>query len=195
METALRITDQPITLQIASRSNIRYTKKSFFLEDAYAEMKSGLIPNFDDLYHDFLALKPKSGELLPAFKLLPALRNFKLSKKDIDQLMCSPKHKHILAQNEQVKIMVIRWQPGDASDIHGHAIGGGLIKVVHGEIKEKRFSADKRQDLLSESRYCTGHIAYIDDVMGLHSVSNVNPNPALTLHIYTPGIYEVKKYN
>ena len=71
---------------------------------------------------------------------------------------------------------------------------GGLIKVMHGEIEEKRYTANSQQRLLSKSTYLADHIAYIDDVMGLHSVGNNQNSPALTLHISTPGNYKAKKF-
>ena len=101
----------------------------------------------------------------------------------------------MLVQNEQVKIIAIRWEPGQMSDIHGHVIGGGLIKVMHGEIEEKRYSADSEQRLLATGTYLKDNIAYIDDIMGLHSVANKQSTPAITLHIYTPGNAKAKKYH
>ena len=184
-----------VTFQDTVLKNINYqTYHPFFMDQAFADMTLGQIPNFEQLYHSYLEIESEAGKLLPAIHFLPALRDFSLTNKDIASLLNNPEPKHILVQNDQVKIILIRWQPGELSDIHGHAIGGGLIKVLHGEIKENRYTADSQQRLLSKSTYFTNHIAYIDDVMGLHSVENSQDSPALTLHIYTPGNYKTKKY-
>ena len=166
----------------------------FFMDQAFADMTSGLIPDFAQLYNSYLEIESDTGKLLPTFNFLTALRDFSLTKKEIESLLNNPEPKHILVQNDQVKIILIRWQPGELSDIHGHAIGGGLIKVMHGEIEEKRYTANSQQRLLSKSTYLADHIAYIDDVMGLHSVGNNQNSPALTLHISTPGNYKAKKF-
>jgi len=167
----------------------------FFTNQAFTDMSMDLIPNFEKLYESYLDLEQEPEKLLPAINFLPALRDFSLTKEDIEGLLNNAEPKHILVQNDAIKIMLIRWQPGDLSDIHGHAIGGGLIKVLHGEIEEKRFTADSEQRLLAKSTYLPDHICYIDDVMGLHSVGNNLDSPALTLHVYTPGNYQVKKYD
>ena len=166
----------------------------FFMEKAFVDMKLGQIPNFKQLYTSYLEIKTEEGKLLPAINFLPALRKFSLTKNEIASLLNNPEPNHVLAQNDEIKIILIRWQPGELSNIHGHAIGGCLIKVLHGEIEEKRYTIDSDQHLLSKSTYFTNHISYLDDIMGLHSVGNNQDSPAITLHIYTPGNYKAKQY-
>jgi predicted metal-dependent enzyme (double-stranded beta helix superfamily) len=184
-----------VSIREGSLKSINHQKyHPFFMQKSYNDMILGLIPNFEKLYDSYLEIETEAGKLLPAINFLPALRNFSLKKREIASLLKNPEPKHILAQNEAVKIILIRWEPGQQSDIHGHAIGGGLIKVLYGEIEELRYTADRKQHLLSKSTYLFDHISYIDDVMGLHSVKNNHDSPSLTLHIYTPGNYKVKKY-
>ena len=99
----------------------------------------------------------------------------------------------MLVQNDLIKIVLIRWNPGDECNIHGHAERGCVFKVLEGKIVEKRFSADDEQRQLAEGTYEKDNIAYIDDLMGLHCVGNPFSKPAITLHMYTPGNYKPKK--
>ena len=90
-------------------------------------------------------------------------------------------------------MVLIRWEPGASCNVHGHAVGGCIFKVLHGKISEKRYSAGDKKELISENTCYKDNIAYIDDLIGLHSVENPYDSPAITLHLYTPGNYMVKK--
>jgi hypothetical protein len=61
------------------------------------------------------------------------------------------------------------------------------FKVLYGQIEEKRYTTDSKQQLLSGNTCYRSHTAYIDDVLGFHSVGNPNSTPAITLALYMPG--------
>lgn len=171
-----------------------HLNQPFFTEEAHKKMELKRIPNFEELSRSLSEILTTTDKNISAIQFLSALRQFSLTDhEEISNFLENPEAKHVLAQNEKIKMILIRWEPGDMSNIHGHAIGGCIFKVLYGQIEEKRYSAESEERLLSENTYYTDHIAYIDDVMGLHIVGNPNPIPAITLHLYTPGNYKAKK--
>jgi hypothetical protein len=170
------------------------TQYPFFTEKAFMDMALGKIPDFESLYEILSGIKVSKDVPLSAIQFLPALRQFTITDRtEIENFIKNPETNHVLVQNDQIKIVLIRWQPGDESKIHGHADGGCVFKVLHGKIVEKRFSSGRTQRLLAEGTYQKDNIAYIDDIIGLHSVGNPYSSPAITLHMYTPGNYKLKK--
>jgi len=178
--------------EVLIKENPGAKKESFshpvFTQKAFLDMTLKRIPDFEPLYENLLETDIPEGGPLSAIYFLDALRKFRLSKEEIGQILNNPEGKHILAENELIKIVLIRWAPGDMAGIHGHAKGGCVLKVLHGEIAERRYSTDDKSLMLSQSRYFKDHIAYIDDVMGLHDVENNSGKYAISLHLYTPGI-------
>ena len=176
---------------------LAYGKKAqfpFFTEKAFMDMSLGRIPDFESLYHSLSEIQVNEDIPLSAIQFLPALRSFTVDNEvEIKNFINNPETNHVLVQNDLIKIVLIRWNPGDECNIHGHAERGCVFKVLEGKIVEKRFSADDEQRQLAQGTYEKDNIAYIDDIMGLHCVGNPFSKPAITLHMYTPGNYKPKK--
>lgn len=166
----------------------------FFTEKAFLDMSMGRIPDFVSLYYNLSEIIVSEGAPLSAIQFLPVLRTFTIENKtEIKNFISNPETNHVIVQNDLVKIVLIRWEPGSECNIHGHAEKGCVFKVLKGKIVEKRFSADDVQRQLAQGTYEKGSIAYIDDLMGLHCVGNPFTEPAITLHMYTPGNYKPRK--
>ena len=166
----------------------------FFTEKAFMDMSMGRIPDFESLYHNLSEMIVPNGVPLSAIQFLPILRSFTINDKtEIEDFIKNPQTNHVIVQNDLIKIVLIRWEPGDECNIHGHAERGCVFKVLEGKIVEKRFSTDNDQKQLAQGTYEKDNIAYIDDLMGLHCVGNPFSEPAITLHMYTPGNYKPKK--
>ena len=56
-----------------------------------------------------------------------------------------------------------------------------------------RYSTVDKRELISENSCYKDNIAYIDDLIGSHSVENPNDSTAITLHLYTLENYKMKK--
>jgi len=166
----------------------------FFTEKAFMDMSLGRIPDFESLYHSLSEIIVPEGAPISAIQFLPALRLFEINdNSEIKNFINNPETNHVIVQNDLIKIVLIRWEPGDECNIHGHAERGCVFKVLEGKIVEKRFSTDNDQKQLAQGTYEKDNIAYIDDLMGLHCVGNPFSEPAITLHMYTPGNYKPKK--
>ena len=98
----------------------------------------------------------------------------------------------VLFQNEQYKLMLICWKGFQRSKKHGHPEGGGLIKVLSGNLLETRFDPADPDRMTGKHYYSEGLVSYIHDSVAYHIVENPYMTPAVSLHLYSPGIYESK---
>ena len=100
----------------------------------------------------------------------------------------TPKTK-ILLQEEQVKMILVYWRGFQKTQKHGHPEGGGLLKVLTGSLKETRFNPQEPDRIIGTNHFFKGAVSYIHDAEAYHIVENPIPYPAVSLHIYIPGIY------
>lgn len=91
-------------------------------------------------------------------------------------------------KSDQIRMVIIYWDGHQQSSIHGHAEGGGLIKVLDGQLEETRFDPEDNQ-VIGKFLYTPGSMTYINDMIALHQVKNPSSTPAFSLHMYTrqPG--------
>lgn len=158
-------------------------------EEARYEMASGNIPDLSGvcvaLYRTFL----KENAPGNALQFAPVLKDLGgLDTETVKRFVKNPRTNHVLVQNDLLKVVLIHWEPGKHSGIHGHAKGGCVFKVLRGNIIEKRYSPDDAQQMLSATTCGAGSIAYIDDEMAHHSVGNPFGMSCISLHAYTPGV-------
>jgi len=95
----------------------------------------------------------------------------------------------VLLQNEQVKVVLIYWDGFQKSKKHGHPEGGGLMKLLTGNLIETRFDPKNTDQIIGKHHYSTENMAYIHDRVAFHTVENPKNEPAVSLHVYSPGIF------
>jgi hypothetical protein len=164
-------------------------KIQLLLAVAEAEMNNGKLPDFKGVCYDLIKTFAANNYPHNALQFIPVLRTVNLTATGIDKIISNEISKHVLVENDLIKIVLIHWAPGESCPVHGHPAGGCALKVLSGKIRERRYSADAQQKLLSISNYNKESIAYIDDSMARHAVENPFSESAITLHAYTPGIY------
>lgn len=99
-------------------------------------------------------------------------------------LATEPGGRTVLVDNEHLKVVLIRWEPGAECARHYHPNGGGMLMVLEGAIQESRFLNDSIAAPY-EVRNMERHVmSYINDTLGAHVVSNPHDRAAITLHAY-----------
>lgn len=166
---------------------------SLLTEKAFADTAKGKIPNFQRLCRNLLETIDPTKDSFSALQFLDALQQSFSDHDAIQSLLEHQETRHVIIHNELMKVILIRWNPGESSNLHGHAEGGCVVKVLHGTVEESRYETGNPDRLLSRNTYFPGNLAYIDDRMGFHIVSNPESEPAITMHLYTPGNYKAKK--
>ena len=118
-------------------------------------------------------------DLIPYFEKLE-LRNWQqlLNTEDGQPVLTT------IYQSEYLRIVLIPWDAYKQSSVHGHADGGGLIKVLQGKLYETRFDPYDHE-VTGRFVYRPGATTYIHDMIALHQVENPDQRPAFSLHMYT----------
>jgi len=91
--------------------------------------------------------------------------------------------------NDIFNMYLIKWLPGSLSPIHNHPELGCIVRILDGDVLEKKYDHDinlEMKTLLSNDKDYDINLktTYIDDNQHYHSISNISHKPAYTLHVY-----------
>jgi predicted metal-dependent enzyme (double-stranded beta helix superfamily) len=85
---------------------------------------------------------------------------------------------------------VIGWAPGQAAELHDHGDAAGAIVVTEGMLRELRLDGDVR----TESDLGAGSVQLLP--VGLvHEVWNPGPSVATSVHVYSPVLTRMGRYD
>ncbi|KAF8470544.1 cysteine dioxygenase [Kalaharituber pfeilii] len=103
--------------------------------------------------------------------------------------------------NGKANLLILVWNPGKGSLIHDHANAHCIMKVLQGTLVETLYDwpnpeivAQSGQSQTTANmtprkttRLSENDVTYISDKIGLHRISNPDPERvAISLHLYTP---------
>eukprot|EP00668_Euglena_longa_P006098 GGOE01007221.1.p1 GENE.GGOE01007221.1~~GGOE01007221.1.p1 ORF type:complete len:280 (+),score=58.49 GGOE01007221.1:38-841(+) len=104
---------------------------------------------------------------------------------------------------DELDVLLMCWPAGSCSPTHCHGGSSCWVRAVEGQVHEVRYAADVLEDgrdgseplpapkvtvLHPNGGPSTSAVAYINDAEGVHSVENRTNLPALSLHVYAPGL-------
>ena len=90
---------------------------------------------------------------------------------------------------EKFDIYVLTWFPGNIAKLHDHPEQGCVMKILQGEITERRYKKDKDEFSVSSSSVLhKGQLGYMNKT-GLHSIENHTDDISVSLHVYAPAGY------
>lgn len=104
--------------------------------------------------------------------------------------------RNCLARTEKYELILLCWDVGAKTPIHGHGGEDCWVYQVQGTVKEVRF--EQNAGLLKATNQVMltpGKLTYMNDKMGYHTIENVSNQRATTLHIYASPIDACKIYN
>ncbi len=104
--------------------------------------------------------------------------------------------RNCLARTEQYELILLCWEIGAKTPIHGHGGEDCWVYQIQGTVEEMRFEGE--DGLLKETNRMVltpGKLTYMNDKMGYHSIQNISNQRAMTLHIYASPIDACKVYN
>ncbi|KAL1971119.1 hypothetical protein VTN77DRAFT_70 [Rasamsonia byssochlamydoides] len=99
--------------------------------------------------------------------------------------------------NGKSNLLILVWTPGKGSAIHDHANAHCVMKILKGSLKETLYAWPEKEKVAEgqgsplqvtrETVYQENQVTYMSDQLGLHRISNPDPNNyAVSLHLYTP---------
>ncbi len=101
-----------------------------------------------------------------------------------------------IAREHDWEAWLLSWLPGQGTDWHDHGGSAGALLVLRGRLVERtaevsdhdapRIDAWSRELATDELRAFGGR--------HLHQVDNESDEPAVSLHVYSPGLHEMNDY-
>lgn len=87
------------------------------------------------------------------------------------------------------EVWLLSWLPGQSSGFHDHGRSSGVMTVVQGELVERSLThAGEGTRPLRAGRQRVFSSGY------LHEVVNAALEPAVSIHLYSPGLVEMNQY-
>lgn len=88
---------------------------------------------------------------------------------------------------------LLTWLPGQSTELHDHGGASGAFLVVSGRVTEDVVTRGRRARLLAQT-YDTSQVRSFGR-HHIHRVHNAGDEPAVTLHVYTPGLTSMSQYD
>ncbi len=95
------------------------------------------------------------------------------------------------------ELLLLCWNPGDETPIHGHDEQRCWVYQLDGAIRESRYR-ENDAGLMEECNrleLTPGGLTYMEDTMGYHSLKNSSNEQAMTLHLYMSPIDSCKTFD
>lgn len=158
---------------------------AFFLTRSSARAKALRTTHLEDIRYRLMVKAMALPAKATAHAFRPILEQAaRVSPNEWASLAREGDGRRVLVDNEYLKVVLIRWEPGAASDRHYHPKGGGMITVLEGAIQETRYLNDRAAEPYETRTLARHTMSYIDDTLGAHVVANPHEKSATTLHAY-----------
>jgi cysteine dioxygenase type I len=98
---------------------------------------------------------------------------------------------HRLALAADYEVWLLSWLPGQHTGFHDHGEAAGAFTVADGELRESLASPGSRQ--VRHRISAQGSVTRFGG-RHLHDVGNVLPEPAISVHAYSPPLSAMRRY-
>ncbi|GAA2220459.1 cysteine dioxygenase family protein [Streptomyces amakusaensis] len=89
---------------------------------------------------------------------------------------------HRLSTGPGYEVWLLSWVPGQGTGAHGHGDSSGVFTVLEGQLTEHTSRASRELPAGAQRVFAPGYA---------HEVVNDSLEPAVSLHIYYPGLTEM----
>ena len=91
------------------------------------------------------------------------------------------------------QVWLLSWLPEQGTPLHDHGTSAGAFTVVRGTLTEKVFAAGRSGVTESSSDLTAGRVRHFGPHY-VHQVVNTQAEPAISVHVYTPGLAWMNTY-
>jgi len=166
-------------------SNHKLQPEALLTPNAFYQMSVGQIPDLWNVCQVLASRFQSPSQQFTVSDLVQFMTSVSpLKADDVKRLVQNKETHHVLVDNDQFKVLLIHWKPGEVTSIHGHNGTECVFKLLHGKLEEHRHTPDQNALLLSSSSYRPGAIGYLNDNMAWHQVGNPYGKSAISLHVY-----------
>jgi quercetin dioxygenase-like cupin family protein len=93
---------------------------------------------------------------------------------------------HRLLTGPGYEVWLLSWVPGQGSGLHDHGLSSGVLTVLEGRLSERTERATRALGSGAQRVFAPGYV---------HEVVNDSLEPAVSLHIYYPGLTEMPMHS
>lgn len=98
------------------------------------------------------------------------------------------------------ELLLLTWLPNQRTPIHDHGGSRCWMVVQSGSLCLKNFKPAPQDDsplvcVEGARDFHAGSADYIDDELGVHSITNRASEPAVSLHLYSPPVPHCRVYD
>lgn len=93
---------------------------------------------------------------------------------------------HRLHTGPGYEVWLLSWVPGQGSGLHDHGLSSGVLTVLDGELTERTEQTSRSLAAGAQRVFAPGYV---------HEVVNDSLEPAVSLHIYYPGLTDMPMHS
>lgn len=93
------------------------------------------------------------------------------------------------------EVWLLSWLPGQGTDLHDHGPASGAFAVVAGCLTERVVAARPGRAPVEVTRTLGAGRSRAFGPHYVHQVSNTGTVPAVSVHVYTPGLTVMNRYH
>ncbi|WP_167761928.1 cysteine dioxygenase family protein [Blastococcus sp. CT_GayMR19] len=91
------------------------------------------------------------------------------------------------------QVWLLSWLPSQGTPLHDHAASAGAFAVVRGTLTERVVAAGSGGIRESANGLTGGRVRHFGPHY-VHQVTNLGADPAVSVHVYTPGLRAMNTY-
>ena len=100
----------------------------------------------------------------------------------------------LLERTEQHEVWLLSWLPGQGTDLHDHGSASGAFAVAAGTLTERVVAAKPGRAPVEVTRSLAVGQSRVFGPHYIHQVRNTGTVPAVSVHVYTPGLTVMNRY-
>lgn len=100
----------------------------------------------------------------------------------------------LLERSGRHEVWLLSWLPGQGTDLHDHGPASGAFAVAAGTLTERVVAAKPGRAPVEVTRQLTAGRSRVFGPHYIHQVSNTGDTPAVSVHVYTPGLTVMNRY-
>ena len=97
------------------------------------------------------------------------------------------------AELADAQVWLLSWLPGQGTPLHDHGSSSGAFAVVRGTLTERVVVAGRDGVRESADDLTPGRVRFFG-AHYVHQVTNTGEHPAVSVHVYTPGLSWMNRY-
>ncbi|RBY98130.1 cysteine dioxygenase [Blastococcus sp. TF02-8] len=91
------------------------------------------------------------------------------------------------------QVWLLSWLPAQGTPLHDHGTSAGAFAVVRGTLTERVVAAGRNGVRESAAELTSGRVRHFG-AHYVHQVTNRDTEPAVSVHVYTPGLAWMNTY-